>query len=74
MGPRGDYPFADGEMSRSTLDRIEERAARTDDPAFRKVRTATGTLTVPEHRLLVARTIGALTRHQGRHMTPFNSF
>jgi transposase len=37
-GPQGDYPFTDGEMSRSTLDRIVERAARTGDPAFRKVR------------------------------------
>jgi hypothetical protein len=52
-GPQGDYPFTDGEMSRSTLDRIVERAARTGDPAFRKLRATTGTLTVPEHRLLV---------------------
>ena len=52
-GPRGDYPYADAEMSQQTLARIVERAARTDDPAFRKVRVTTGTLTVPEHQLLV---------------------
>ena len=54
-GPRGDYPYADAEMSQQTLARIVERAARTDDPAFRKVRVTTGTLTVPSVSIYLVR-------------------